>query len=318
MLVVGGCGFSATSSPNSDASTDAMVDDGRADATSDASGPSCLDRWRDHTIRFAAATPLATNDPVALDRDPFVVPNERTLYFSSSRALVGGGTAVGGADIFISTRATITESWGAASRDAAFSSGGYDGKVSIDMAATHAFVSNTSAGSGQIYELTRPNAAVAWGPPSTVTTAGFTAITGPQYDPSISANALRLYWAPAPTGLTQRIYTAQRPGVAAPFGTPSEVTELTSNTGEGDPSLGDDEQLILFYSNRELATKKAEIYYATRTTAAGVFSAPLPVPDINTTDDEGDPHISSNGCRIYFGRRLANGNWDLFSATAIP
>ena len=60
------------------------------------------------------------------------------------------------------------------------------------------------------------------------------------------------------------------------------------------------------------------VWYATRATANDAFGTPRLVPDINTDADEGDPHLSADGCRIYFGRNVdaMNYNWDIFVASA--
>lgn len=308
-----GCGFRVAGSSDGGPPHDAAADDGDIDdAMVDASSTTdCLPRWRDHTIRFATATPLAVNDAQALDRDPFLSPDERTLYFSS-----GTTSANGGADIFISTRSAIIDPWGDAVKYEPFSSGGYDGKVSMSGNALHAVVSNSSAGNADIYELVRATTSDPWGPPSTSTTMAVNTNGASHSDPFLTSDGLRLYFAPAAT--TQLIAYAKRVTIADPFGPPIEITELTSNKNDGDPTLADDDKLILFYSNRDVAANKSEIYYATRATADGTFVDVRAVPDINTVDDEGDPHLSADGCRIYFARRPTSAEYDLYSATAQP
>ena len=44
-----------------------------------------------------------------------------------------------------------------------------------------------------------------------------------------------------------------------------------------------------------------------------MFTPPLPLPDLNTDDDDGNPHISSDGCRLYYTR--ASPDWNVWVAT---
>lgn len=94
------------------------------------------------------------------------------------------------------------------------------------------------------------------------------------------------------------------------------IAQLNSGMNDGDPSIAHDERIIVFYSGRTSAFTGGNIWYATRTASSMAFSAPRIVPDVNTNFNDGDPHLSTDGCRLYFGRDGGTTGWDLYVATA--
>lgn len=89
--------------------------------------------------------------------------------------------------------------------------------------------------------------------------------------------------------------------------------------GDADPSPTPDERILLLASNRTLSGQSGgNLWYATRANATGTFGQPQAVPTVNTDANEGDPHLSADGCRIYFARELGSTSWDIFVATATP
>jgi len=57
-----------------------------------------------------------------------------------------------------------------------------------------------------------------------------------------------------------------------------------------------------------------DIWYATRPTKSSPFTAPQPVPVINSPNDEGEPHVTADGCGIYFTRPTAGSGTDIYYA----
>lgn len=135
----------------------------------------------------------------------------------------------------------------------------------------------------------------------------------------LSADTLRLYLAPD-TPSPQHIAVATRANRTSAFGTPITITELSSGHGDAHSSPTPDVWTLLFSSNHDpgIAGPDApNVYYAIRASSTGTFEAPLLVPDINTDDGEGDPHLSTDGCRIYIARTGPN-DFDIYVATALP
>ena len=96
------------------------------------------------------------------------------------------------------------------------------------------------------------------------------------------------------------------------------TTSRHAITDVADPTLSPDELVILFSSNR---SGGGDIYYATRAAPTDAFGTVDKVPTINTPDQDGDPHLSADGCHIYFASNTNSGviaDYNLFVATAHP
>jgi len=310
LALVTGCGFQVNgSAAPGDARPDAPDAIDAIDAPDGA--PTCMDRWLDGTIRFQPPVPLTSVNSASYDRDPYITRDELTLYTSTGRN--GGST---GADIFIARRAAVTDDFGTPERNGSASTDESDTKLSLVLDGQTAFLgSGRPNGNNNIdvWEATSTNG----------TFGGFTQMHlgavnsgGNEHDPFISADGRHLYLAPD-TGGTQRIVVASRATAADNFSAPVRVEELYSGAGDADPALSDDERVIVFSSHRpDPAHAASNLWFATRASAAGAFSAPIAVPDLDTDLDEGDPHLSVDGCRLYFARYVAGTDWDLFVAQA--
>lgn len=317
LVAVAGCGFQvgagAGGSPTDDAAVDGEADanaDGSTDAPIDAPPPpTCLSRWMDNTIRFGAPLVLANVNSTSFERDPFLTADELTLYLSTARAGSMGG------DTWVATRASIAMPFGTPVRAAAFSTAGNETKTSITANGLFAVVGSDQgggAGGVDIWETSRASTASVWGA-LTRTHVMMVETAGSDHDPMISADGLRLYAAPDNPG-AQHIVVATRGTVTANFAAP--VTIINSGSADGDPSVTPDERILLFYSGRTAGLGGGNIWYATRADAMTAFGTQRIVPDVNSDFNDGDPHLSSDGCRIYFGRDGGIAGWELYMATA--
>lgn len=295
---------------------DVLVDDaGGGDAGADADTPAtCNARWLDGTIRFGTPVPLTTINSSAYDRDPFLTPDEKTIWISSGRA--GGMNG----SVWIAKRASTADDFSTPAVDPDFESAGNETKLSQTADGLVAVVGSDRNPSANVdvWEATRATVNDNWSPLSR-TNLGSVNTSGSDHDPTISADGLRIYLAPDSPS-PQHIAVATRADRASAFGMPTTLTELSSGVGDADPSPTPDERILLFASNRDpgpSGPNAPNVYYATRATSTGTFDAPLLVPDINDDNGEGDPHLSSDGCRIYFARTGAN-DFDIYVATALP
>jgi Tol biopolymer transport system component len=84
--------------------------------------------------------------------------------------------------------------------------------------------------------------------------------------------------------------------------------------GDADPTLSADGRVILFSSNRTGDRDSSNLWYATRLGNSGPFSEPKPIPDANSDNQDGDPWLSHDGCRLYFSSTRSN-DFDLWTAT---
>lgn len=284
-----------------------MGSDGVSDATRDADAANCYSQWLDHTVRLQNPQPLtALNVSGGYERDPFVTEDERTIYFSADRA------SPGATDIWMATRANKTDPFAGVTEATAFNSTGSESKLSITSNGLTAVVGSDrigTAGSIDVWESTRTTTGELF-PAMSRTKVMMVETAGADHDPTISADGLHLYLAPDTPG-PQRIVVASRANVGGNFGATMQLTELYSGTGDADPSPTPDERIIVFASNRD----GGGIWYATRAGSTGTFETPRSVPDINSAFVEGDPHLSADGCRLYFARYTGVGiDWDLYVA----
>jgi hypothetical protein len=292
---------------------DALAQDGDLDAPPDAA-TTCNARWRDGSIHFETPIVVPNINSSVYDRDPYVSADEMTIWFSSGRP---GGT---GGTVYIAKRTTPTGTFGDPQIDDDFDSAGNETKLSMTEDRLYAVVGSDRTGSAavDIWESSRLTVNDNW---STPARTNLTLVNSAMddHDPTISNDGLRLYLAPVGGG--QHLAVATRMNVGDPFGAPTTITELVSGMGDADPSPTPDERILLFASNKPgLAGDPAppNVWYATRAGATGPFDPPKLVPDINTDMPEGDPHLSADGCRIYFARDLGSDNYEIHVATAMP
>lgn len=321
VLLVSGCGFRLTTGSTTDdggaADAEGSGDDAPPDDAADAmidAPPSvtCIQKWLAQTIAFDMPAAITSINSTSYDRDPFLSPNELSIWFSS-----GGATSQGGGDIYIAKRANRSAMFGAPQREPAFStSGGAEGKMSMTENELFAVVSSTQsggAGGADIWETRRPNTSANWGA-LTRTHVGAIDTANNEHDPFVSADGLRLYYAPDQPA-PQRIVVAKRSNLQDPFG--SVETVISSTGSDGDPMLFAGERVIVFYSTRTSPNGGANIWYATRTSSTAAFGAPIELTTLSSDLSEGDPHVSDDGCRIYFARNVGGGvDFELFSANA--
>jgi Tol biopolymer transport system component len=320
VVALTGCGFSHGTAPAGDARDGGPLD-GAIDADIDGPASStCYAKWLDGSIRFDTAVPLVTVNSPAYERDPFLSDDELTLYFSSARP-----TTAGPLDIWVVLRSSTADPFGVPQRATELDSDDSESKLSITADGLVAFVGSDRPGSTNasldVWQSVRNTITEPW-PAMSRSHVMMVETSGSEHDPTISADGKHLYLAPDTPG-PQHLAMSTR-GPNGDFGPPMALTELNTSTGESDPSPTPDERIIVFSSNR--ATPGAaggNLYYATRPSSTGPFSTPRPVPDVNTDAAEGDPHLSSDGCRLYFGRYTGissapnQGDWDLFVATAL-
>lgn len=292
---------------------DVLALDGDLDAEPDAPS-TCNARWRDGTIQFDTPIPVPNINSSVYDRDPYLSADEMTLWFSSGRP---GGT---GGTVYIAKRTTPTGMFGNPQIDDDFDSDDDETKLSMTEDRLYAVVGSNRTGSAMIDVWASSRATVNDNWSMLARTDLMDVNTGSDdHDPTISSDGLRLYLAPIGGG--QHLAVATRADRGDPFGTPTTITELVSGTGDADPSPTPDERVLLFSSNQTGVSgdpAPPNVWYATRASSTGTFDPPKLVPDINTDMPEGDPHLSADGCRIYFARDIGSGDFDIFVATAMP
>ncbi|HUS27483.1 MAG TPA: hypothetical protein VMZ53_03210 [Kofleriaceae bacterium] len=318
LFALTGCQFvhgaltSARSDAAGEADADASID--AVDAPPDTTGPNCYARWMSGNIAFSTPVLLSSLNSSGFDRDPFFEMNELTGYVSSARTGSTGG------DIWRATRSSLSGAFSTPALASEFNSVGNETKLSISENQRIAVVgSDRTGGEGgiDVWMSTRASATNPW---PAMTQTGLSSVNSSieEHDPTLSTDGLHLYLAPH-DGSDQDLAMASRTSTSQAFGSPARLTTLNSTSGDADPSPTPDELIIVFSSGRTLlGAANGNIWYSTRATktAAWAFATAVPSPVINTDAAEGDPHLSTDGCRLYFGRdSAANDNWEIYVAT---
>lgn len=135
-------------------------------------------------------------------------------------------------------------------------------------------------------------------------------------DPHISTDDLRLYYAATRAG-DQRLVVATRPGPDLPFDPPSAAPFVNvdePDRREADPSLPAHELVVIYARSGELGAGGNDLYYAQRASKSDPFGAPQKLPVVNSDLHDMSPHISRDGCELFFIRGTEQDpfDWDIY------
>lgn len=294
-VALGGCGFQATAAP--DGGGQPGGDDADGSIATDA-GVDCFAQWRSGTLKLSTPHKLATLTGAGDDRDPWISPDQLTLYFTTNRS--------GVREIYRTTRLVPTAEFGppmplvnlnVSTKDQERAALTGDEKTLV-------LASNRAAnGKFQIFVTLRPDTIIEFGSPNQDHLAMVNAPNADSFDPFLSSDGRTLYFSQNVGGPAHpRIMVATRLTTSADFSMPSELGGGINVTGAdtADPALALDDRVIVFSSDRGGARSSIDLWYATRADALHEFSAPALIPMINTGEDDADPMLSTDGCQLYF------------------
>jgi len=172
-------------------------------------------------------------------------------------------------------------------------------------------------GSWDIWMARRPAADADWGPPVALPSPvnSYSSDAGP----SISADGLSLYFASERSGGYGGfdVYVTTRRTTEEPWGTPVNLGRPV-NSGDYDnhPSISADGLMLFFGSARD---GNYDLYVTQRATTDSPWTVPVNVgTETNTLYNELSPNISADGLCLYFDRRSAAGDRDIWVAARDP
>lgn len=318
-VVLGGCGFQARATSGSDSgSPDGATGDGAGGGSGD--GPSettdCLQHWIDGTLSLSTPQELTGLSSAGDDRDPWLSVDGLRMYFASNRA--------GTNDIYLATRTATTQPFSSpALLPNLRTTDHQEDRASLTADELTLVLSSDRAGTGtsDIYLITRNAPADTFGTPLLDHMAAVNAGGASNYDPFLSRDGSRLYFAPDPPGGTtpQQIVFATRGTTGGDFGAPVSVPGVNDVAGaiNADPAVTLDERIIMFTSNR--SGGQFDLWYATRASPGDPFGTPIRIPNVNSTARDGDPILSADGCDLYLSSTRDDGSHHhLFHAQVTP
>ena len=143
------------------------------------------------------------------------------------------------------------------------------------------------------------------GTPTLSGTRALTAVNSSSYDrdPSLSPDGLTLYLSSDRTGSQNGdVWSASRASLTAAFGAATLDTSVSSGSAETRISFTADGLTAALGSSRTGTEGGIDIFLATRASTGvpfGVFTNAL-LTSVNSSDQEHDPFLSSDGLRLYF------------------
>lgn len=135
-------------------------------------------------------------------------------------------------------------------------------------------------------------------------------------DPHVSNDDMRLYYA-ATNAVEQRLVVATRPAPDQPFGQSSAAPFVNidePDRNEFDPTLPAHELVVIYALQGDLAESGNDLYFAVRASVSDPFGAPEKFPGVNSDMHDMSPHISSDGCELFFTRGTVRDpyDWDIY------
>jgi Tol biopolymer transport system component len=187
------------------------------------------------TDPWSTPTCVASVSSSLYDDSPEISRDGLTLYWSSNRT-----PTLGGADIYVSTRATRASAWSAPARVAAVSSAANEANVAISGDGQTMVIDSDQSGNRDLYVSTWSG--TAWSTPlpiAAVTTADTEGAPGLDHDGS------RLYFSRGIEAdqTSFDIYMSDR--IGGVFGTATAAGQLNSPAQDGDPFPTDDGYLFM-------------------------------------------------------------------------
>jgi hypothetical protein len=135
--------------------------------------------------------------------------------------------------------------------------------------------------------------------------------------PSTTPDVMTMIYEDSPTNssTTHSLSIATRTDISAPFSS-ATPTNLTAGDGAYNYAAAISADALTVYFQSETAPGNVDIYVATRPNTSLPFGTAVPVTEVNTPANEGDPFITADGTTLYFDsdRPGGTGGWEIYSA----
>ena len=246
---------------------------------------------------------------------PSISADGLSLYFD----ILG---SPGGHDLWVTTRATVTDPWGTpVNLGATVNSSDNDAQPSISADDLSLYFSSTRQGvPPELWVTTRATISDPWGTPVRIESPS----SGGGWSPSISANDLTLYFSSTRTGTSEGLdlWMYTRAAISDPWVLPpvNLGPTINSSSKEMGVSISANELILFFGSDRSGGEGSFDIWVTTRTTVSDPWGTPVNLGSIvNTSFTDEFPNISSDGLILYFGSdRPGGAGFDIWQVDVNP
>jgi hypothetical protein len=253
-----------------------------------------------------------TSQGTSWDYSAHLSPDELTVYFASTRP---GG--VGEADLYVATRASKTDPFGAPVLMPNVNTPQSDEFPSVSADGLTLVLSSDRANAGyeHIYVATRSASSSPFGAPVLVSSVTSSAVDREGY---LLPDVSEMYFAsnrPGGAG-NDDIYRSLVSG--GNFAAPASVSELNTASAEEHPTVTGDDLTIFFSSTRpDLgALGSWDILVATRASTSAPFGSITNLAAVNSPYGDLPDWISPDGCRLYMSSsRGPGGSFHIYVAT---
>ena len=283
--------------PRSDGATGS---DDAPDATGDVG---CWPAWKSGSPTLSAPRPVNELNSPQYEGDPYLAPDNQTFYLAR---------ATPDFDVWISRREERGMPFDPPVIAGALSSIAEDNRVSLSGDRLIAAISTDRPGS-LAFDIWLANRATVADQFTNVSRALVgSANTGDNdYDPELSRDGLRLYYATGALAMHQ-ISISTRMNRSSAFSAPSLVMTLIPAAITADVTLSPDELVIVYSAT--ITTEPFDLYFATRASISDPFGPSMPLASINNpTTLEGDAAFSPDGCELFFST-TRTGQRDIYVA----
>jgi len=96
------------------------------------------------------------------------------------------------------------------------------------------------------------------------------------------------------------IWTASRPSIGAPWSGLASVPGVSSPADDSGVEVSGDGRTMFLSTNRPGGAGGYDIWMSTRAGAMSPWSAPVPIPEINTPSDERHPSLTGDGLELFY------------------
>jgi len=255
-----------------------------------------------------------------------------SLYFESNRT---GGE--GKSDIWVSTRATKKDDWGApVNLGAPINTSAIEQSPSISADGLELYFNEHPLGpragsvtdGSDLWVVTRATVSDAWGEPENLGSTISINNSQTGLTPSLSRDGLSLFlassWPKDPRLNDWDLYVTTRPTRDDPWSEPVNLGPIVNGVNSTSlnfcPAISADGLLLVFSSNRAGGSGGQDLWMTRRSTADGPWSEPVNLgPTVNSSKWEVEPEISSDGRSLLFcsGRDAGHGDFDIWQVPIV-